>query len=127
MPSQSPPLWPCSPPLPGDPLLEIRTAAGPGIQSCGSFLHDGLKACGWPRVAKPGRPNITALIGASNSGAGGGGGGGGSGGACEPGYSPCVPPYPPDLDCSDLNGPINVTRSDPHGLDADNDGVACES
>ena len=49
-----------------------------------------------------------------------------SGSGCAPGYSPCVPPYPPDLDCADLDGPIRVTGSDPHGLDADGDGVACE-
>jgi endonuclease YncB( thermonuclease family) len=50
----------------------------------------------------------------------------GGGSACAPGYSPCVPPYPPDVDCADVNGPISVTGSDPHGLDADHDGVACE-
>jgi endonuclease YncB( thermonuclease family) len=50
----------------------------------------------------------------------------GGGGACAPGYSPCVPPYPPDVDCADVDGPVSVTGSDPHGLDADNDGVACE-
>lgn len=49
------------------------------------------------------------------------------GGACEPGYSPCVPSYPPDVNCPDVNGPITVTGSDPHGLDADDDGVACET
>jgi hypothetical protein len=46
---------------------------------------------------------------------------------CAPGYSPCVPPPPPDLDCSDLNGPIKVTGSDPHNLDGDGDGWGCES
>jgi hypothetical protein len=46
---------------------------------------------------------------------------------CAPGYSPCVPPYPPDVDCPDVNGPITVTGDDPHRLDADNDGVGCES
>lgn len=50
----------------------------------------------------------------------------GGGGACAPGYSPCLPPYPPDVDCADVNGPVTVTGSDPHGLDADHDGVACE-
>jgi endonuclease YncB( thermonuclease family) len=49
---------------------------------------------------------------------------GGGGGACAPGYSPCVPPYPPDVDCADT-GPVTVTGADPHGLDADNDGFAC--
>ena len=49
-----------------------------------------------------------------------------AGGGCAAGYKPCIPPYPPDLDCADVNGPIYVTGSDPHGLDADGDGVACE-
>ena len=48
-------------------------------------------------------------------------------GNCEPGYDPCVPPYPPDVNCDDVDGPISVSGSDPHGLDADGDGVACES
>lgn len=48
----------------------------------------------------------------------------GQGSRCESGYSPCVPLYPPDLDCADV-GPVTVTGSDPHGLDADNDGRAC--
>ena len=51
---------------------------------------------------------------------------GGSGGNCAPGYQPCVPSYPPDVDCADVNGPVTVTGSDPHGLDADRDGTACE-
>ena len=51
---------------------------------------------------------------------------GGGGGACAPGYDPCVPPFPPDVDCADVDGPIHVTGADPHGLDADGDGVACE-
>lgn len=49
-----------------------------------------------------------------------------SGAGCEPGYDPCVPPYPPDVDCSDVDGPILVTGSDPHGLDGEGDGIACE-
>ena len=48
------------------------------------------------------------------------------GGACAPGYHPCVPPFPPDVDCADVAGPIMVTGADPHGLDADGDGIACE-
>ena len=48
-------------------------------------------------------------------------------GKCAAGYNPCIPPYPPDVDCGDVNGPIRVSGSDPHGLDADGDGVACES
>jgi hypothetical protein len=49
-----------------------------------------------------------------------------SGGGCDPGYSGCVPPFPPDINCPDVNGPVTVTGSDPHGLDRDGDGVACE-
>jgi endonuclease YncB( thermonuclease family) len=45
---------------------------------------------------------------------------------CAAGYSPCIRAFPPDLDCPDVDGPILVTGSDPHGLDADDDGVACE-
>lgn len=47
--------------------------------------------------------------------------------SCAPGYDPCVAPYPPDVDCSDVAGPIIVTGSDPHDLDGDGDGRACES
>jgi len=45
---------------------------------------------------------------------------------CAPGYSPCIPPYPPDLDCPDIGHPVQVSGPDPHGLDRDGDGVACE-
>lgn len=45
---------------------------------------------------------------------------------CAPGYSPCIPPYPPDLNCSDLDFPVYVTGDDPHDLDRDGDGVGCE-
>lgn len=45
---------------------------------------------------------------------------------CAPGYSPCIPPYPPDLNCPDIGHPVTVTGSDPHGLDRDGDGIACE-
>jgi hypothetical protein len=31
-----------------------------------------------------------------------------------------------DLDCADLSGPLYVGGSDPHGFDADNDGIGCE-
>jgi micrococcal nuclease len=53
-------------------------------------------------------------------------------GKCDPNYSgACVPPYPPDLDCSDLRAlglalPVRVVGSDPHRLDGDHDGWGCE-
>jgi micrococcal nuclease len=53
--------------------------------------------------------------------------GGGQGGNCDPGYDPCVPPYPPDLDCADVDGPVRIKGDDPHGFDADGDGIGCDS
>jgi uncharacterized protein YraI len=48
---------------------------------------------------------------------------------CSPAYpGVCIPPRPPDLDCSDI--PYNwftVLPSDPHGFDRDGDGIGCES
>jgi hypothetical protein len=61
---------------------------------------------------------------------GGGGGGGGGGGNCSPAYPDfCIPPPPPDLDCSDVAPHTNFTvrPPDPHGFDGDGDGVGCES
>jgi len=52
---------------------------------------------------------------------------GATGGACDPGYDPCIPPYPPDLDCGDVDGPVRVLGDDPHGFDADGDGTGCDS
>jgi len=47
---------------------------------------------------------------------------------CDPSYPDvCIPPYPPDLDCDEIfYSNFRVTGSDPHGLDADNDGIGCE-
>jgi hypothetical protein len=37
-------------------------------------------------------------------------------------------PPPPDLDCDDVNATnFQVTGSDPHGFDGDNDGIGCET
>jgi endonuclease YncB( thermonuclease family) len=52
-------------------------------------------------------------------------------GKCDPNYAGgCVPPPPPDLDCSDIRAmgiaPVRVVGSDPHRLDGDNDGLGCE-
>lgn len=52
---------------------------------------------------------------------------GGSGSGYDSNYSGCVPEYPPDVDCADVDGPVEVTGDDPHGLDRDGDGSACES
>lgn len=45
---------------------------------------------------------------------------------CDPNYSGCVPPYPPDVDCAEVGGTVASYGSDPHGLDADGDGAGCE-
>ena len=51
-------------------------------------------------------------------------------GKCDPNYSGCVPPPPPDLDCADIRAlgiaPVRVLGSDPHRLDGDDDGLGCE-
>ena len=50
-------------------------------------------------------------------------------GNCDPSYpTVCIPPFPPDLDCGEISfRQFQVIGSDPHGFDADNDGVGCES
>jgi hypothetical protein len=53
---------------------------------------------------------------------------------CTPGYDPCIAPGP-DVDCAGgsgngpryVDGPVNVTGSDPYGLDSDHDGIGCAS
>jgi hypothetical protein len=49
-----------------------------------------------------------------------------SAGGCDSNYTGCVPAYPPDVNCPQVDGPVQVIGSDPHGLDRDGDGVACE-
>jgi len=48
---------------------------------------------------------------------------------CSPAYpDTCIPPAPPDLDCGDVSARrFRVLSPDPHGFDADGDGVGCES
>ncbi len=47
---------------------------------------------------------------------------------CLPQYvGACVPPYPPDIDCKDISGPVRVTGADVHKLDRDRDGWACKT
>lgn len=45
---------------------------------------------------------------------------------CMAGYTPCLPVVP-DLDCGEIGHPVTVTGSDPYRLDADGDGVGCDS
>jgi micrococcal nuclease len=49
-------------------------------------------------------------------------------GNCDPNYSgACVPLSSSDLDCADIPAPVRVVGSDPHRLDGDHDGWACEA
>jgi len=46
---------------------------------------------------------------------------------CDPNYSgACIPINTSDLDCKDVPKNIKVVGSDPHNLDKDGDGIACE-
>ena len=48
---------------------------------------------------------------------------------CHPSYPDfCIPGAPPDLDCGDVGGnDFTVRPPDPHGFDAEGDGLGCES
>ena len=47
---------------------------------------------------------------------------------CHPSYPDnCIPPPPPDLNCDDIDARnFEVSGSDPHGFDPNNDGIECE-
>ncbi|MFB5611350.1 MAG: hypothetical protein ACE5RT_06030 [Nitrosopumilaceae archaeon] len=49
--------------------------------------------------------------------------------SCDPAYpSVCIRPYPPDLDCDEIEySDFKVPGIDPHGFDSDKDGIGCES
>jgi micrococcal nuclease len=77
------------------------------------------------RHADRGLWGLCEILGGLSEGDGGSAGGGN----CDPSYSGvCIPPYPPDLDCGDIAFTnFQVTGSDPHGFDGDNDGIGCEA
>ncbi len=54
------------------------------------------------------------------------GSGGDASNDCMDGYSPCLP-IRADLDCGEIGHSVKVTGSDPYRLDADGDGVGCDS
>ncbi len=49
--------------------------------------------------------------------------------SCDPSYPDiCITPYPVDLDCDEIShSNFRVIGNDPHGFDADKDGIGCES
>ena len=48
---------------------------------------------------------------------------------CDKSYpTVCIHPYPPELNCKDIPySNFQVFQPDPHGFDADKDGIGCES
>jgi resuscitation-promoting factor RpfB len=52
--------------------------------------------------------------------------GSGGGAGCDSNYTGCVPSGQGDVDCADVNGPVQVIGDDIYGLDRDGDGQACE-
>jgi uncharacterized protein YkwD len=48
-------------------------------------------------------------------------------GRCNPNYTPCVANSTYDLDCADIREQVRVIGQDVYGLDADGDGIGCES
>jgi micrococcal nuclease len=69
-----------------------------------------------------------AIGGGSGGGDKANAGGSNGSGNCDQNYEgACIPPYPPDLDCSEVSASgFRSVGSDPHGFDGDSDGVACE-
>jgi hypothetical protein len=51
----------------------------------------------------------------------------GGGGGCDPNYSGCVPDTGFDVDCDEVGETVEVIGTDVDGLDADGDGIGCES
>ena len=49
-------------------------------------------------------------------------------GNCDPSYpGVCIPPPPPDLDCSDISyRNFRVLPPDPHHFDGNGDGIGCQ-
>ena len=77
----------------------------------------GLDAAAWSRPAVEASALLPFVVGAPSRE------------NCEPAYpTVCLPSPPPDLDCPQIPYTnFAALPADPHGLDADKDGIACES
>jgi hypothetical protein len=73
-----------------------------------------------PTLAVTATATTTTVVSSSSSSS--------SGSECDPSYPDvCIPSPPPDLACSDISERrFEVVGSDPHALDGDNNGIACE-
>lgn len=86
-----------------------------------------LGGCGGSDDTSTPPPQVGGATGVTGSASSSGGG------DCTPGYSPCLQPAS-DYDCQGgtgdgpkYTGRVEVTGSDPYDLDADGNGVGCES
>jgi hypothetical protein len=82
----------------------------------------GSRCSGYAPVSEPPPPRSTPRHSAPSDGET-------ESGSCEPGYSPCLPRVA-DLDCDEIPAdkkPVRVTGSDPYRLDADHNGIGCQS
>jgi hypothetical protein len=68
----------------------------------------------------------TPVTDAASCGGSGGGGVAASPVGCDPNYTGCVPPYPPDVDCWQVRQEVDIIGEDVHRLDIGSDGEACE-
>ncbi len=83
-------------------------------------LRREIRQCGDRRILKPHRVDIDRR--------GSGGGGGGGGGRCSPHYSGACIPIRTDVDCGEITARnFHVVDVDVYDLDADGDGIACET
>ena len=102
---------------PNDRFIDVMYAAESAARAADRGLWGSCSRFGAP-LARPGPQPAPAPAPS-----------GGGGGDCDPSYSgACIPPYPPDLDCTDIGTPgFGVAGADPHGFDADGDGIACDT
>lgn len=99
---------------------------------CADFLVNDGAGGGWGVLgggpSLPVAEDIAAHVAQSLDYGGGSGGGSApvSQAGCDPNYTGCVPPYPPDVDCIDVGQEVDIIGDDVHNLDIGGDGEACE-
>jgi hypothetical protein len=119
----------CSPRVAATACSERTT--GQQIDSTAGEAPKPARTRAWPAVLAAG---LAVLVCGCSSVAGSGSDRAVSGAGCDPNYAgACLDPSSADYDCEngegngpDYTGPVRVVGSDPHGLDRDGDGSACE-